>query len=521
MRRLQRAKDNGKIATGETEARNPARSRPEFPVPESRGYSELDLQLDFSGRFGLTCVMAEKSLNEISRDVRLLYQKGSDALLRENYDYAIDLFNQVLQKEPTLYDCRKALRSAQAKKAGDGKGIFKKVWNSASSAPMVGKGQMALRKDPVEALQIAEQILNGDPTNAGAHRIVAEAAIAMQMPKTAVLSLDTLVRNSPKDKTLAIQLARALADSGEVHRAEKVLIDIGRLMPHDAEISQALKDFSARKTMSEGGYDALSSGEGSYRDILRNEGEAVSLEQENRVQKSEDTAERLIQEKETKLKAEPNNLKTLRDLAELYTQKKQFERALEYYEKIKATEVGGSDPTLDRAIADTKVRRLEHEIEQLDPTAPDYTEKAAAMNAEKLAFQVAECQKRVEKFGTDLAIRYEMGVLYFQAGKITEAIQEFQKAQNNAHKKIPSMNYLAQCFAKRKMYDLAARTLQNALKEKVVFDDEKKNLIYNLGSVLEAMAKKEDAIEQFKQIYEIDAGYKDVSKKIDDYYAGQ
>src|SRR6185436_17377830 len=136
--------------------------------------------------------MAEKSLSEISRDVRVVYQKGNDALLRENFDYAIDLFCQVLEKEPTLYDARKALRTAQAKKAGNGGGFFKKAWSSASSAPMVAKGQVALRKNPAEALLIAEQILNGDPNNSGAHRLVVEAAAALELPKTAVLSLENL-----------------------------------------------------------------------------------------------------------------------------------------------------------------------------------------------------------------------------------------------------------------------------------------------------------------------------------------
>jgi hypothetical protein len=39
--------------------------------------------------------------------------------------------------------------------------------------------------------------------------------------------------------------------------------------------------------------------------------------------------------------------------------------------------------------------------------------------------------------------------------------------------------------------------------------------------VLEKMGKVEEAIEQFKQIYEIDIGYKDVSAKVDAYYAGK
>ena len=71
------------------------------------------------------------------------------------------------------------------------------------------------------------------------------------------------------------------------------------------------------------------------------------------------------------------------------------------------------------------------------------------------------------------------------------------------------------------MFDLAARTLQNAIKEKLVFDDEKKDLVYNLGCVLENMGKKEEAIEQFKLIYEMDIGYKDIAAKVDAYYASQ
>ena len=65
------------------------------------------------------------------------------------------------------------------------------------------------------------------------------------------------------------------------------------------------------------------------------------------------------------------------------------------------------------------------------------------------------------------------------------------------------------------------RTLQNALKEKVVFDEEKKELIYNLGCVLDQMGRKEEAVEQFKLIYEVDIGYKDVAARVDAYYAGQ
>ena len=223
-------------------------------------------------------------------------------------------------------------------------------------------------------------------------------------------------------------------------------------------MNQALKNLSARKTMDEGGYDALEGGKGSYRDILKDKKEAVSLEQEKRVVKTEDTTERLIGEYEARLQTEPNNLKLVRSLAELYTQKNQFDRALELFDRVKNSDMG-SDPSLERSMANTVVRQFDFQLEQLDPAAPDYAEQSAKIQAEKLDFQLTECQKRVEKYPTDLVIRFEMGQLYFQAGKINEAILEFQKAQGNPHKRLAAMSYLAQCYAKRKMYDLAARTV--------------------------------------------------------------
>src|SRR5204863_9323101 len=113
---------------------------------------------------------------------------------------------------------------------------------------------------------------------------------------------------------IAIKFANLLADTGDVIRGERVLADLVAANPGDVELNTALKNISARKTMQKGGYDALADGTGSYRDILKDKEEAVSLEQEKRQVKSEDAAERLINEYEARLPKEPNNLKLLKDL---------------------------------------------------------------------------------------------------------------------------------------------------------------------------------------------------------------
>ncbi len=313
---------------------------------------------------------------------------------------------------------------------------------------------------------------------------------------------------------------QALTVAGHIDKAEAVYAELLRLYPTKGEVAQALKNLSARKTLADGGYEALADGQGSYRDILRNKDEAVSLEQQNRTVKTGDVADRLIREYEERIPREPKNLKLLRSLAELYSQKKDFDKAIEYCERIRSSE-GGADPSLDRLITEITLKRFDHQIGQLDPAAAEQAAQGERLRAERDAFQLAECQARAERYPTDLQIRFELGELLFKAGKTSEAIQEFQKAQSNPNRRIQAMAYLGQCFARRNMNELAARTLQNAVKEKPGFDDEKKELIYQLGCVLEKMGKAEEAKVQFELIYEVDIRYKDVAARIDKYYGGE
>lgn len=464
--------------------------------------------------------MPEKNASELPVKLKDLYQKGTQALQRQNFEYAIALFTQLLGSEPSCFEARQALRAAQFKKSGNSTSFFKKVLGGASSSPLIAKAQMSVRKNPVEAIQILEQVLSSDPPNASAHKLLAEAALAADFPRTACLSYEILLKNSPKDFEIAMDYGKALAQSGQVKKAESVYMDLQEAFPHKAEVGRALKDLSARHTLEEGGYDALADGSGSYRDILRNKDEAVSLEQQNREVKDENVADRLILEYEARVAAEPRNLKTLRNIADLYAQKKEFDKALEYCERIRSMD-GGSDPSLDQYMAELMIKKFDAAAARLDASAPDYAENVARIQAERQTFELNECKARAERYPTDLQIRFELGELYLKAGKIAEAIQEFQKAQANPNRRIQAMGYLGQCFAHRGMNDLAARTLQNAIKEKQVFDDEKKDLIYQLGCVLEKMAKPEEAIEQFKQIYEVDIGYRDVAAKVDAYYAAR
>jgi len=289
--------------------------------------------------------MPEKSLSELTRDLRMMYTRAHEAYQRDNLDYAIELFTQVLTQEPRVHEVRRLLRNAQLKKAGGGTSMFKRVFSKTGSSGLIAMGEVALRRNPIEAIAVAEKIIAGDAYSSSGHKLLAEAAIAAEMPLTALMSLEILLKNSPDDKDLGVKAAEAYSLAGETGKAEGVLARLQQKYPNDNEIFMSLKNMSAHKTMDEGGYGALASGTGSYRDVLKNKEEAVSLEQEHRQVKAEDVAERLIRDKEAKLKGEPNNLKTIRDLGDLYLEKNNLDRALEYYGKLTSMD-GGNDVSL-------------------------------------------------------------------------------------------------------------------------------------------------------------------------------
>ncbi len=462
--------------------------------------------------------MPEKNLNEVSSRARDFYQRGTAAMHKENYDYAVEMFLEALKLEPGFYACREVLRGVQLKKAEPARGgLFKKMMGKAGSSPALVQGQIALRSNPAEAVLLAEQVLKSDGTNVAGHRLLAEAALAMDFPKTAILSLEIAARHAPDDRDLLVKLAATLAECGQVERSEQVYAGLLKAHPNDPKIAQALKNVTARRTMKQGGFEVIASGEGSYRDILKDKAEAVALEQQGRQVNPGEVTSTLVEEYEARIAHEPDNRVLLRNLAELLAKKGEFDRAAHYYHLILEKE-GGGDPGIEKAIAELELRKLDTQRETLDPSAADFAVERDRLRREKIEFQLRECQKRAERYPHDLGISFELGQLYLQTGKTSEAIREYQKAVNHPNRRLAAMKHLGQCFLQRGMNDLAARRFQEALKEKPAFDDEKKELLYLLGTVLDAMGRRDEALEQFKQIYEVDIGYRDVSDKIDAYY---
>jgi tetratricopeptide (TPR) repeat protein len=395
--------------------------------------------------------------------------------------------------------------------------LFKKLLGSANT---LTAGRLALRSDPLEAILIAEEALNQDPSNMQAHDLLSDAALQAQLPKTALLSLEVAFKANSSDRKLAEKLVEAHTQLGNHSRAEKLLRDLLSVDPGNPAFNERLKNLLALRTLKEGGYDQLSSGTGSYRDVLRDKEQSKSLEQEQREVKDVDVLERLIGEQEALRTADPSNPRVLRTLADLCLKKGEFDRAVGYYEQVQSVS-GMTDPLILQCIRDTRLAQFAALEKTLDPQTESGQSALQALGQQRQDYLLEDAKRRGEANPTDLLVRFELGELYFKSGRLGDAIAELQKAQNNPNRRVAAMGLLARAFFQRGMNDMAARKLQEALKEKPVFDDEAKELTYHLGIVLEKMNRPQEAIEQFKLIYEQDIAYRDVMARVEQFYASQ
>lgn len=467
--------------------------------------------------------MAEKSAKELLPFWREQYQKGREALQRKNYDYAIMIFCQILEKEPSCVDCREALRVAQFRKSetSGGRGFFKKAFGMTGDLTHLSIAKMVMKNNPGEAMAALEQILNKDPNNVSAHQVMADAALSAGYVRTALISLELLFNKlGQRDLDMARKLADTYAKVGQPGKAEVIYGQLAKENPNDLELRQALKDVSASRTMQEGGYEKAAE-TGNFRDALKDEDESKRLEQENRLIQTSDSSSNLIQDLESKVASEPKNLRWRRALADQYNRIKDYDKALQAYEDLQAL-LTGTDSQLAMTILSVKLKKIDAQLKKLDPSDPQNATVFADLKKQRGEVELAEMERLSEANPTDMKVLFDLGSLYFKLGKIGKAIQALQKTQSYPGKKVPSLCLLGQCFAKRKMYDLALRAYENALSEKRgEMDDEKKELIYLLGITYEMMGDKEKAIEQFKLIYEVDIGYRDVAAHVDAYYGDE
>jgi tetratricopeptide (TPR) repeat protein len=461
---------------------------------------------------------------ELSENSRALWLKAMHAVELRNYGYAISLIQNILKDAPGFLDARKRLRDVEII-ATKGKKSF---LSGLSTASLKGAGMV--KKDPAAAMELAEKNLESDPLNVQINHLLKDASKAAGLPEIAAFALETIIRGNPTDTKTMHELGEHYLTMGRPDDAVAIYSKIAEINPGDLTAVKRSKDAAATASMKKGGWDTAQS----YRDLMKNKDEAISLEQKGRVVKSVDMIDEQLAELTPQWETAQDNVDLTKRIAKLWEdrfEQQQDDESLNgtvYYYHHANELVSGSDPAVARKLSNLNLQRIELRIKSIEDwlggggethdEADAHRDELADLKKHKAELLVSEAKKRVERNPTDLQLRFELGEQLVRAGQYTEAIQELQRAKQNPNARLKAMNLLGQCYTEKNMLDLAVKQFQEAAAEILAMDATKKEILYKLGLVFERMGKKDDSLKCMKDIYEVDYGYMDVAQRVEQSY---
>lgn len=462
--------------------------------------------------------MPEVSVASLDPRHQKLVENARVALDRGNFDYVLEVTSQVLKMQPGCLPVRKLQRVAQLRQnRGKGGGFMGKAigW---STAPFLFAGS---KKDPQKQLETAEGMLAKDPTSVGGLRMLAEAAGALGFPETVAFALDAVRELEPENRANLLALGEAWLAAGKATEALKIADELLKDKPTDADAQNLMRKSSVAQTVTKQGWDQKTS----YRDKLRDEAQAISLEQSAKIVTGDVMAQRLLEEGLARVAKEPNNLNHYRSVSQAYRQMGNLDEALVWVRKAREQPVGKTDAALEKQeseLATAVVEKHMKDAEAAVAAAPGDAAAQAKLDAarkEFADFKLSESKRYVERYPNDYPARYALGALLLEQGQTDAAIAQFQQAQKGPQVRVPSLVGLGRCFKAKRLYDLAVSQLTTAKNDLATMDDIKKDVIYELGACYELMGKPELAIEEFKVIYSEDIGFRDVADKINAFYS--
>ena len=461
--------------------------------------------------------MPEVIEKELPQSQKALWLKALSAVQTQNLPYAVSLLQALLKDSPGFLDGRKVLRKVEIQQTGGPKkkaGLF--GMQSGGFGGMKLQGQA--KKDPAGTIPLIEKELEKDPYNEGSNDLLFECFMKLDMPDSAAFALETVRKGVPESPKLLHKLALHYLSRDMPQVAADVYNDIIKIAPTDSEAVKGSKDCSARASMQKQKWDENAD----MRSLMKNSAEFEEIEKASRTGLTRDQLEERRDRLILKYNEDTNSLLAVKDLAAVYELLEDWVNAHAFFSW--AHSLSNGDVALQNKASQMNDRAQEAEMLALEASAeadPSNSELQASLQsrkADRLTEQVEEAKRRVDQNPTDPQNRYDLGQALYQMGDYSAAIPHLQQATRNPHIRTKVLLLLGRTFRAKGMFDLAIKQLSDALADLHGMDNTKKEVLYDMGEIHAEIGNKEEALDCFKQIYEVDYGYRDVASRVEASY---
>ena len=436
-----------------------------------------------------------------------LKSKAREAFKRKNYEQSVEIYVDAIQFEMDDAEIYEGfLQASQKAREGRGKSLFGGMGGLAVSA----------NRDPAKKLVAAARHLAKSPDSKGSWMALGQAGEAGGWLNAAQFGFRTAARLDPDDNDAWKCLGAALYRQGKIKEASDAYGEAVRIDPKDQEALKMRKNLAAEAALKMSGYETAKSS----RDLIKDKDVAGRLERDTRLQLTEqDATDEAARLRVEILKNPAASLRTRMRLSEVLLQKGDSDGSL--IELLEAQKLDPANYDLTVRIGDVNLGKAQALFDKAKERFLASGESDAARpeleaaRATLVDVRLKEFGRRVQEHPTDLTERYRLGATLLMAGRLDEAINEFQKTVQDPRRKTDSLLKLGECFERKNMLDLAAKQIARAAEDfPAPTTDRAKDITYRLAELHQRRGAKDEAKREFMKIYEVDISYKDVAARI-------
>ncbi len=440
-----------------------------------------------------------------------LWVKAQQAVEAKNFKYAVSILRTLIKRSPGFLKGRQVLRACEVKVTPDA---------GRKSSILTGVRLTTTRRDPETTIVTIEDELEKDPYSIPANETLFAAATDLNLPALAAFALETICQGQPNPKKHLHLLANHYIKNEQFSEAAETYRRILQIDRTDPVAQRGEKDCAARASMRQGNWE----GSGDFRSKMKNKNATADLESADKVGLTRAELEARLAQLSQEYAADNTNLQVVKSIASVYEQMEDFANSYSFYAYAFQLS-GNTDLSINDKAMEMREKVLQVELAHYqqvlrdDPNNEEAKQQLAQRKKEIAQIVVADAKSRVDANPTDAQLQYKYGQALYDADQYSEAIPALQRARNNPNLRVKAMLMLGRCYAAKNMVDMAVRQLEEANGEHVTMDETKKDLLYLIASLYETSGNKEKALENYKAIYEVDYGYKDVAQKVESAYS--
>lgn len=489
---------------GDRTGRGPGQRPPATPEPLA----------DDNGSGQLEAAMANADGTEGLAKAKVFFEKAQKAVEGKNFDYAIEMYLEGLQRAPDALEeghvplCELGLqrRSRGGKKPS-----------------MMERVKRLRGRDPLEQMLNAEYLFAKDPDHLPYAEAMLKAAVEGGYKRTAHWIANLIFQTNNAVEKPSLQTYLLLKDSyralGQFDKAVAACQRAARMKPDSKELADEFKNLSAELTMSRGKYDV---GGGDFRKSIKDRDTQSKLYAQDRVVKTEDYRVTAVEDARRAYARDPDIPRNVYKLAEALADLETEEAENEGIKLLEDASESRQDFSFKERAGQLRIRQMKRRLRAAKKDLrADSADTDAAYRLEQLQAALNETEMehyrlRVENYPTDLTGKYEYALRLMRNEQFNEAIPLFQEAQRDPRRKISAMDKIGCCFHMKGWYSDAIDVLRRAVEEYEIKDDATaKELRYNLARAHEEQGEREQALELYRRIAQMDFGFKDVSERVD------